>query len=68
MTGILCGVSICASPNLDILDVKFDGKLTFEDHVRGIDSRVSQRIVILSLVKRVMGNGQSDTPVLLCCY
>ena len=31
---VLSGVSIRASPNLDILVVKFDGKLTFEDHVR----------------------------------
>ena len=30
------GVSICASPNLDILGVKFHSRLTFEDHVRGI--------------------------------
>ena len=27
------------SPNLDILGVKFDSRLTFEDHVRGIVSR-----------------------------
>ena len=39
---VLSGVSICASPDLDILGVKFDSKLTFEDHVRGIVSRVSQ--------------------------
>ena len=37
---VLSWVSIRASPNLDILDVKFDGKLTFEDHVCGIVSRV----------------------------
>ena len=42
---ILSGVSICASPNLDILGVKFDSKLTFDDHVRCIVSSVSQRIV-----------------------
>ena len=35
---ILSVVSICASPNLDILGVKFDSRLTFEDHVRGIFS------------------------------
>ena len=29
---VLSGVSIRASPNLDILGVKFDSKLTFEDH------------------------------------
>ena len=33
---VLSGVSIPASPNRDILFVKFDSKLTFEDHVRGI--------------------------------
>ena len=31
---VLSGVSIRASSNLDILRVKFDSKLTFEDHVR----------------------------------
>ena len=35
---VLSGVSIRASHNLDILGVKFDSKLTFEDHVRGIVS------------------------------
>ena len=39
---VLSGVSIRASPNLDIVGVKFDSKLTFEDHVRGIVSRVSE--------------------------
>ena len=43
---VLLGVSICASPNLDILGVKFDSKLTFENHVRSIVSRVYQRIGI----------------------
>ena len=33
---VMSGVSIHASPNLDILGVKFDSKLTFEDHVHGI--------------------------------
>ena len=46
-------VSIYASPNLDILGVKFDSRLTFEDHVLGSVSRVSQRIGILRLGKRV---------------
>ena len=41
---VMSGVSIGASPNLDILGVKFDSKLTFEDHVRGIVCRVSQRM------------------------
>ena len=40
-------------PTLGILGVKFDKKLTFEDHVRGIDYRVSQRISILRLLKRI---------------
>ena len=62
---VLSGVSICASPNLDILSVKFDSRLTFEDHVLNIVFRVSQRISILKLVERVF----ADTSVLLrCCY
>ena len=60
---VLSGVYICASPNLDILGVRFDNSLTFGDHVRGIDSRVSQRIDILRLVKRVF----EDTSVLFRC-
>ena len=60
----LSGISICASPNLDILGVKFDSRLTYEDHVHGIVSRVSQRIGILRLVKRIF----VDTSVLLRCY
>ena len=47
---VLSGISIRASPNLDIIGVKFDSKLTFEDHVRGIVSRISQRTGILRLV------------------
>ena len=50
---VLSGVSFCASPNHDILDVKFDSRLTIEDHVRGIVSRVSQRICTLRLAKSV---------------
>ena len=61
---VLCGVSIRASPDLDILGMKFDSKLTFEDHVPGIVSRVSHRIGILRLVKRIF----MDTSVLLRCY
>ena len=60
---VLSEVSICASPNLDILGVKFDSNLTFEDHVRSIVSLVSPIIVILRSVKRVF----VDTSVLLCC-
>ena len=33
---ILSGISIRASPNIDIHGVRFDSKLTFEVHVRGI--------------------------------
>ena len=40
----LSGVSIFASPKLNIVGMKFDRKLTFEDQVRGIVSRVSQII------------------------
>ena len=61
---VLSGVSICSYPNLDIHGVKFDSRLTFEDHARGIVSRVSQGIGILRLVKRVF----VDTSVLLRCY
>ena len=50
---VLPGVSICASPNLDILCLKFASKLTIEDHVHGIVYRVSQKISILRLVKRI---------------
>ena len=38
---VLSGVSIRATPNLDIPGMKFDSKLTFKDQVRGIVSRVS---------------------------
>ena len=43
---------------------KCDSKLTFEDHVRGIVSRVSHRNFILRLVKRIF----VDRSVLLRCY
>ena len=46
-------VSICASPSLDILGVKFDSMLTFQTMRDGTVSRVSQTIGILRLVKRV---------------
>ena len=57
-------VSIRASPNLDIIGVKFDSKPTFEDHVHGIVSSVSHRIGILRLVKLIF----VDTSALLRCY
>ena len=38
---VLSGVSIHPGPNLDILGVKFDSKLTFKDHARGIVALVS---------------------------
>ena len=51
---VVSGVSVCASPNLDILGVKSDSRITFEDHVFGIVSRVSRIMIgILRLVKRV---------------
>ena len=55
---------ILASPSLDILGVRFDCKLTFESHVRGVVLRVSQRIGILRMVNGVY----ADTSVLLRCY
>ena len=58
---VLSGVSICASPDLDILGVKLDSRLTFEYHVRGIVSRVSKRIGILRLWSVSLW-----TP--LCCF
>ena len=61
---VLSGVSIFASPNLNIFGVKFDSRLTFEDYVRSIVSRVAERIGILRLVKRVF----VDTSLLLRCY
>ena len=60
---VLTGVSLRASLNLDILGLKFDSKLTFEDHVRGIVSRVSRRIGILRLVNHKI----VETSVLLRC-
>ena len=61
---VLSGFFIRACPNPDILGVKFESKLTLEDHMRDIISRVSQRICILRLVKRVF----VDTSLLFRCY
>ena len=61
---VVSWVSILASPNLDILSVKFHMKFIFEDHVSGIVYNVSQRIGILRLTKRIF----TDTSVLLLCY
>ena len=44
--------------------MKFDSKLTFDDRVPGIVSRVSQLICIFRLVKSIF----VDTSVLLRCY
>ena len=44
---VLSRVSICAGLNIDILGVKFDSMLKFEENVGGIVSRVSQRLVSL---------------------
>ena len=49
-------VSLQASLNFDILGVKFESNLTFEDHVHGIVSVVSQRIGILRLMKHIFEN------------
>ena len=62
--GLVCGFHSLHSPNLDILGIMFNSKLTFEDHVRGIVSRVFQLNGILILVMRV----SVDTSVLLRCY
>ena len=43
---VLSGVSIQASSNLNILGVKFYSRLTFDDHVRGIDSQESFRELV----------------------
>ena len=61
---VLSGVSIRACPNLYILGMKFDSQFIFEDHGRGIVCRVSQRIGILRLVKRLF----VDTSAFLRCY
>ena len=58
------GFPFALVPSLDILGVKFDSRFTFEDHVRGILSRVSQRIGIFRLLKRAF----VDLSVLLRCY
>ena len=50
------GVSIRASPNFDVLGIMFGSKLTSEDVYNVIVSRVSRRIGILWLVKRVFVN------------
>ena len=60
----LSGVPILSNPCLDILGARFDCKLKFESHVRGVVSWVSQRIGILMMVNRVY----ADTSVLHCCY
>ena len=65
---VLSGVSICASFNLDILGVKFDNKLTLENHVRSIVSRVSQRIGIMRLVMRVFVDTCFASSLLCICF
>ena len=60
---VLSAVFIRASLNLVIFGVKFDSKLIFEDHMRGIVSRVSEKNCILKLVQLVF----VDT-FKLCCY
>ena len=64
---VLSGVSIRASHNLDILGVKFDSKLTFDNHVRGIVCRVSQRICIFFEVGEPYICGHLSVTSLLFC-
>ena len=61
---VMTGASICTSPKIDIIGVKFNSKLTFEDHVHGIVSHILERIYISSLLNCVL----VDTSVLLRCY
>ena len=61
---VMFGVSIGASPNLNILDVKFDRKFTGDEYVGGIVSGVSRRIGIFRSVNRIF----VDTSVLLRHY
>ena len=63
---VLIKNSIHASPKLDIFAVKFDSKLTVEDNVCSIVSRLSQRIGILRLVKRIFCGDLCVTSLLLC--
>ena len=56
------GVSICASPKLDILGAKFDSRLAFEDHVCGIVSCVPHRICIFEVGEACL----RDTSI--CCF
>ena len=58
---VVFGISIHASPNLDIFGVKFDSKLTFEDRVWYCFSCLSEN---LRLVKHVL----VDTCYFVCYY
>ena len=58
---VLSVVSICASPNVDIFGVKFDSRLTFEDHVRGIVS-VSRKDLVF------WGWWSVSLWIPLCCF
>ena len=64
---VLFRVSIRASPNIDILGLKFHSKLPFEDHVHGTVSSVSLRIGILRLVKRIFVDTSACVISLLFC-
>ena len=64
---VLSWVSICASPNLDILGVKFVRKLTFEDHLRGIVSRVS-RIWYFDFGEECLSGDLCVASLLLCIW
>ena len=65
---VLSAVSIRDSLNLDILGGKFDSKLTFEDHVLGIVTSVSQRNGILRLVKHVFVRTCKKIPMICIVY
>ena len=47
--------------------MKFNNKLTFQDHVRGIVCCISQRICILMLVKHVLLTSLCDFVAILYC-
>ena len=64
---VLSVVSIRASSNLDILSVKFDSKLTFENDVRGIASPgLSENWYFFVLRCYLLFTSQSLSIVLRC--
>ena len=63
MTLSCLGFPFALVPTSNIIGVKFDSRVTFEDHVRDIVSGVTQGNGILRLVKRVF----AVTSVFLRC-